>query len=75
MFYTGNLFPQWKGSAFAAGLGSASLSRIIVDGANATPAEKWTMGFRVRDVAQGPDGALWALEDSPTGGMYRITPR
>lgn len=74
MFYTGNLFPQWKGSAFAAGLGSASLSRIVVQGANATPAEKWAMGFRVRDVAQGPDGALWVLEDSPNGGMYRITP-
>lgn len=75
MFYTGDLFPGWKGSAFAGGLGSASLSRIIVDGANATPAEKWAMGFRVRDVAQGPDGALWVLEDSPTGGMYRITPK
>ncbi len=75
MFYTGNLFPQWKGSAFASGLGSASLSRIIVEGATAKPAEKWAIGFRVRDVAQGPDGALWLLEDSPNGGLYRVTPK
>ncbi|MEO6081472.1 MAG: PQQ-dependent sugar dehydrogenase [Steroidobacteraceae bacterium] len=75
MFYTGSLFPQWKGSAFASGMGSQSLSRIIVEGASAKPAEKWTMGFRVRDVEQGPDGALWMLEDSPTGGMYRLAPK
>ena len=75
MFYTGNLFPQWKGSAFVSGLGSASLSRIIVDGATATPAERWAIGFRVRDVAQGPDGALWLLEDSPSGGLHRISPK
>ena len=75
MFYTGNLFPQWKGSAFAGGLGSASLNRIIVEGATAKPAEKWAMGFRVRDVEQGPDGALWLLEDAASGGLYRITPK
>jgi glucose/arabinose dehydrogenase len=75
MFYTGNLFPQWKGSAFVSGMGSASLSRIIVEGAKATPAERWAIGFRVRDVAQGPDGALWLLEDSGTGGLHRITPK
>lgn len=74
MFYTGNLFPQWKGSAFASGLGSASLSRIIVEGANARPAERWTMGFRVRDVAQGPDGALWLLQDGASGGLHKLTP-
>jgi glucose/arabinose dehydrogenase len=32
------------------------------------------IGFRVRDVAQAPDGALWLAEDSPTGGLYRVTP-
>jgi glucose/arabinose dehydrogenase len=75
MFYSGNLFPQWKGSAFASGLGSASLSRIIVEGANARPAEKWAIGFRVRDVEQGPDGALWLLEDAAAGGLHRVTPK
>jgi glucose/arabinose dehydrogenase len=75
MFYSGGMFPKWKGSAFASGLVSKSLNRIIVDGANAKPAERWTMGFRVRDVEQGPDGALWLLEDSNSGGLYRLTPK
>ncbi|MEO8314153.1 MAG: PQQ-dependent sugar dehydrogenase, partial [Pseudomonadota bacterium] len=75
MFYSGNLFPQWKGSAFVGGMGTQSLSRIIVEGANAKPAERWAMGFRVRDVAQGPDGALWLLEDAATGGLYRVAPK
>jgi len=33
------------------------------------------VGFRARDVAQGPDGALWLLEDTGTGGLYRVTPK
>jgi glucose/arabinose dehydrogenase len=75
MFYTGNLFPQWKGSAFVSGMGSQSLNRLTVEGANAKPVERWTIGFRVRDVAQGPDGALWLLEDSPNGGLHRLSPK
>jgi glucose/arabinose dehydrogenase len=74
MFYSGNLFPQWKGSAFVSGLGTASLSRIIIEGANAKPAERWVIGFRVRDVAQAPDGALWLAEDTGNGGLYRLAP-
>jgi aldose sugar dehydrogenase len=74
-FYSGNLFPQWKGSLFAGGMGSGTLNRILVEGATAKPAERWSMGFRVRDVAQGPDGALWLVEDSSPGGLYRITPK
>jgi glucose/arabinose dehydrogenase len=75
MFYSGNLFPQWKGSAFVSGMGSGTLNRITVDGAKATPAERWAMGFRVRDVEQAPDGALWLLEDSASGGLYRLAPK
>jgi glucose/arabinose dehydrogenase len=75
MFYTGDLFPQWKGSAFAGGLASRSLNRIVVDGATAKPSERWTMNFRVRDVEQAPDGTLWLLEDSDAGGLYRLTPK
>lgn len=75
MFYDGDLFPQWKGSAFTGGLSSKTLNRIIVDGPSAKPAERWRLGFRVRDVEQGPDGALWLLEDAASGGLYRATPR
>jgi len=75
MFYTGAMFPQWRGSAFAGGLVSRALHRIEVRGATATPAEHWTVGFRVRDVAQSPDGALWLIEDDHEGGLYRLTPK
>jgi glucose/arabinose dehydrogenase len=75
MFYSGKLFPAWQGSAFASGLGSKTLNRIIVQGATAKPAERWDMQFRVRDVEQAPDGALWLLEDSKPGGLYRVTPK
>lgn len=75
MFYSGAMFPQWKGSAFAGGLVSRALHRIEVKGATAKPAEHWTVGFRVRDVEQAPDGALWLVEDDEEGGLYRLTPK
>jgi len=75
IFYDGRMFPQWKGSALLGGLSSKTLNRIIVSGATAKSAERWDVGFRVRDVEVGPDGALWLLEDSSKGGLYRVTPK
>ncbi len=76
MFYKGNMFPQWKGSALISGIATTSLSRVTFDGkGGATPAERWNVGFRVRDVEEAADGALWMLEDSATGGLYRVTPK
>ncbi|MFT3977127.1 MAG: PQQ-dependent sugar dehydrogenase [Sphingomonas bacterium] len=76
MFYHGSLFRGWKGSAFISGLGSRTLNRITFDAAGgAKPAERWDMGFRVRDVEEGPDGALWALEDADPGKLVRLTPK
>ncbi len=74
VFYQGAMFPEWKGSALVSGLSTMSLSRITFDGkGGATPAERWTVGFRVRDVEVGPDGSLWLLEDRNPGGLYRVT--
>jgi aldose sugar dehydrogenase len=76
MFYNGAMFPQWKGSALVSGLATMSICRITFDGhGGAQPAERWDVGFRVRDVEVAPDGALWMLEDSKTGGVYRATPK
>jgi glucose/arabinose dehydrogenase len=75
MFYTGNMFPQWKGSALMGGMQTQTLNRITFDGkGGATPAERWNVAHRIRDVAQAPDGALWLIEDSQTGGLFRVTP-
>jgi glucose/arabinose dehydrogenase len=76
MFYKGAMFPQWNGSAFASGLISKSLTRITFDGkGGAAPAERWDIGFRVRDVEVAPDGALWMIEDARPGGLFRLTPK
>ena len=74
-FYTGNLFPAWKGSAFIGGLASKTLNRIAFDAKeNPKAAERWDMGKRIRDVENGPDGALWLLEDEADGRLLRLTP-
>jgi len=76
MFYKGSMFPQWKGSALISGLATRTLSRVTFDGkGGATPAERWGVGFQVRDVEEAPDGALWLVENANPGGLYRVTPK
>jgi glucose/arabinose dehydrogenase len=80
MFYSGSEFPQWQGDAFIGGLSSQSLVRIEFDGTSAREADRFAMGMRVRAVEQGPDGAIWILEDEREGRggqgrMFRLTAR
>jgi glucose/arabinose dehydrogenase len=76
MFYKGAMFPQWNGSALVSGLISKSLTRITFDGnGGATPAERWNVDHRIRDVEVAPDGALWMIEDAKQGGLFRLTPK
>jgi glucose/arabinose dehydrogenase len=72
-FYSGNMFPQWRGSAFVGGLASTALIRIAFDGTTPREAERWDMGARIRAVMTGPDGALWILEDGTGGRLLRLT--
>ena len=76
MFYSGAMFPEWRGSALLGGMATMTLNRVTFDGkGGATPAERWSVGHRIRDVEQGPDGALWMLEDANPGGLFRVTPK
>jgi glucose/arabinose dehydrogenase len=76
MFYKGAMFPQWNGSGFVSGLATQSLVRITFDDhGGATPVERWSIGFRVRDMEVAPDGALWLIQDTKDGGLYRATPK
>ncbi|HEY5566883.1 MAG TPA: PQQ-dependent sugar dehydrogenase [Gammaproteobacteria bacterium] len=80
MFYSGSEFPEWQGDAFIGGLSSQSLVRIEFDGDTAREAERFAMGMRIRAVEQGPDGAIWMLEDGREGRggqgrMFRLTAR
>ena len=50
-------------------------SSCVSAGAPAKSAERWNAGHRIRDVEQGPDGALWLLEDASPGGLFKLTPK
>ena len=77
MFYSGaQTFPQWNGNGFISGLGTMSLNRIIFDGqGGAKSAERWSVGHRIRDVEEGPDGSLWMLEDANPGALIHVIPK
>jgi len=78
MFYRGNLFPDWRGDALAAGLTAKAIVRIELNGARAREAERYDMGVRIRTVVEGADGALWVLEDGRRGGtgrLLKLTPK
>jgi glucose/arabinose dehydrogenase len=72
LYYTGAMFPQWQGSLFIGGLSSQSLVRVKLNGEQAAKADQWDMGARIRDVEQGPDGALWVIEDGGDGSQGRL---
>ncbi|MGJ9413925.1 PQQ-dependent sugar dehydrogenase [Aeromicrobium sp. CF4.19] len=74
MIYTGDLFPEWTGDAFLGALSGEALVRVEVDGTTAGDDEAFAMGERIRAVEQGPDGAIWLLEDAGAGRLLRLTP-
>lgn len=76
--YGGGLFADWRGDALAAGLSSQAIVRIELDGERAREVERYAMGARIRSVEEGPDGALWVLEDERSGSggrLLRLTPK
>ncbi len=74
LFYTGELF-DWQGDVLIAGLSSRSLVRVEIDGDEAQEVERFDMGKRIRSVEQGPDDALWLLEDGSDARLLRVTPK
>jgi glucose/arabinose dehydrogenase len=75
-FYTGSLFPAWKGSLFNGALKFELLSRLDLKDGKPIKEERLLKGIgaRIRDVRQGPDGALYLLTDEEDGRILRITP-
>jgi glucose/arabinose dehydrogenase len=75
-FYTGDLFPQWKGSLFNGALKFQLVARLELDGHKAVKEERMLhgLGERIRDVRQGPDGALYLLTDNQAGRILRVSP-
>jgi glucose/arabinose dehydrogenase len=77
IIYTGKMFPDWNGNGFIGGLSSQSLVRVEFSSSGAREVQRFDMGKRIREVEQGPDGAIWLLEDqrNMTGGrLLKLTP-
>lgn len=72
MVYDGNLFADWRGDLFVAGLSSQAIVHIEIDGDNARETARYPMGARIRSIVQGPEGALWVLEDEADDSMGRL---
>jgi glucose/arabinose dehydrogenase len=76
-FYTGDAFPAWRGSLFVGGLVSQRLVRLVIEGDRVVGEEHLLSerGKRIRDVRQGPDGALYVVTDERDGELWKLTPR
>jgi glucose/arabinose dehydrogenase len=80
LFYTGNLFPAWRDSLFVGGLGSLNLVRLSLKGEQVVGEERLLQDLqpqreRIRDVRQGPDGAIYLLTDSAKGRLLKLMPK
>ena len=74
IFYTGDMFPGLKGAVMIPGLASRALIQVAIDGDNAKEVARYDMRKRIREIEQGPDGALWVLEDRSGGRLLKLTP-
>lgn len=75
-FYTGERWPAWKNSLFVGALAGQMLIRLSTNGESVTGEERLltTLGERIRDVRQGPDGYLYLLADDAKGRLLRVRP-
>jgi glucose/arabinose dehydrogenase len=79
VFYTGDLFPAWKNNLFIGGHQTQDLVRLTLNGDQVVDEERLLTDLqpkreRIRDVRQGPDGAIYLLTDSATGRLLKMVP-
>lgn len=77
IIYDGKLFKGWTGDALVAGLSGKSLSHVDIEGDRVVAKHDYPMGARIRAVDEGPDGALYVLEDGrddSRGRLLKLTP-
>ncbi|HKO89661.1 MAG TPA: PQQ-dependent sugar dehydrogenase, partial [Polyangiaceae bacterium] len=75
--YSGALFPEWKSDVFISGLASTALIRLMLRNDKVVGEERLLTDrrARIRDVVQGPEGALYMLTDEANGKLLKITPK
>jgi glucose/arabinose dehydrogenase len=73
-FYTGELFPAWRGNLLVGGLVARAVVRLELAGERVTHEERLPLGARIRAVREGPDGAVYVLTDESDGKLLKLTP-
>jgi len=72
--YDGAMFPGWRGNLLVAALRDKHIARLVLEGGRVVGEERLLTGLgeRVRDIAVGPDGAVWAITDETNGKLVRL---
>lgn len=73
IFYSGDMFAAWQGDALIASMAEPGLVRVKINGDSAAEAKRYSFENRIRSIDQGPDGALWLLEDGDDGRLLKLT--
>lgn len=76
-FYDGRLIPEWRSNLFVTGLAGQHVARLVLNNHKVLGEERLLLDQhqRMRDIKEGPDGALWVLTDDVHGRLIRIAPR
>jgi glucose/arabinose dehydrogenase len=76
-FSSGRLFPAWRGDLFVCALAGKHLAHLVVRGNRVVAEERLLaeLNTRLRDVHEGPDGALYVLTDGADGKILKLTPK
>ncbi len=76
--YQGELFAGWKGDLLVGALAKTALHRLDLDNGKVVGEERYLDGQRIRDVREGPDGAIYVTTEdhdgAPIGKVLRLTP-
>lgn len=75
--YTGDLFPDWRGDILFGALSAGGIERVDLDGGEVAGVEFIPMNTRIREIEQGPDGAIWVLTNTKEpgpGALWRLEP-
>ena len=75
LFYTGDMFPAWKGHALMPGLASQAIVDVAIEGDTAREVARYEFENRLRAIAQGPDGAIWVAQDGKGAKLLKLTAR
>lgn len=74
-FYEGAMFSAWQGNLLVAGLGQKHLARLVIENDRVVGEERLLsdLNERIRQVAVGPDGAVWVITDAEDGKLVRLS--